>query len=710
MDPAVDENDSSTTVLKENDVPQGTSSQSLSTTHDVIPAFLRLSSEFPLTRLSSAPLQLGIALIVAINVILFSLGRAGILTAEPISYRMHLAFALLTAVGCVVLLGISGFGFLKTVNNALEDRRISLLSVVPGLVYAITLLTLSYGLLVEPEYTVEKYVAEQCFSILFLLEVWRNLGRLLASVCEKEMAFLGGTADSEYRVYGSDEIFHASSESEVERQPKLVSVEKIGEGDLVLLREGEILPGDGVIARGKALVEECRFGALLVSKAVTPGDYLYAGSRVCNGEVTVRVEQVAAESPNTIYRQSFFQLLSSLSRWQKGYFLNENLLFYAALFLSACAGIYWYKAGLVLTQALLVGTGVLLATLLVSYVVFVIAAERISFFKLFRKGVFPARSDLVSEIHEVKDIALNVDTLWDYVADEVVEFSLIDSRVDRKQILTTLYDITSSADEHEYGVLREYFREESDSAASAPNFDAIEAIQDYAGCGLAVKYRGANISLGNEEFLLERGVQIQHSEIETESLGDRWYYLAVERDLIAKIHCRNGMISQVQRFAQKLLSQGRNVWLYGQELSAESLDEIGKEAGLDLAYVKHGGLDQFENRERMLIVSVGAEGISEDREDIIFRDGQTYQGTTSKNEVFFFNNDLATRFLCILESQMIARLKKGMYGFLCFVSVLCLLLSVLQSVSPFDLVALHILSLALIGVALFVSTRVLHLK
>ena len=76
-------------------------------------------------------------------------------------------------------------------------------------------------------------------------------------------------------------------------QEILVPVDKVQKGDMVLVRTGNMIPLDGKVISGDAMVNQASMTGESVPIHKKEGSYVYAGTVVEDGECTVCVEQSA---------------------------------------------------------------------------------------------------------------------------------------------------------------------------------------------------------------------------------------------------------------------------------------------------------------------------------------------------------------------------------------------------------------------------------
>ena len=76
----------------------------------------------------------------------------------------------------------------------------------------------------------------------------------------------------------------------------LVPVSKIREGDLVTVHMGNVIPLDGVVTSGDAMVNQASMTGESAPVRKGEGSYVYAGTAVEEGEITLRVRKAAGDT------------------------------------------------------------------------------------------------------------------------------------------------------------------------------------------------------------------------------------------------------------------------------------------------------------------------------------------------------------------------------------------------------------------------------
>ena len=88
-----------------------------------------------------------------------------------------------------------------------------------------------------------------------------------------------------------DRVWLRTGEGEV-----LVSVDQVEAGDLILVRTGGLIPLDGRVAEGEAMVNQASLTGESLPVRKERDGYVYAGTVLEEGELTVQVEQTSGST------------------------------------------------------------------------------------------------------------------------------------------------------------------------------------------------------------------------------------------------------------------------------------------------------------------------------------------------------------------------------------------------------------------------------
>ena len=120
-------------------------------------------------------------------------------------------------------------------------------------------------------------------SVMFLLE----LGELLEEWTRKK-----SVQDlAQCMSLNVDRVWLSTPDGEI-----LTPISQIQPGDQVIVRIGGIVPVDGVVSQGEAMVNQASLTGESIPVAKRPGSFVYAGTTVAEGECTILVKQISGQS------------------------------------------------------------------------------------------------------------------------------------------------------------------------------------------------------------------------------------------------------------------------------------------------------------------------------------------------------------------------------------------------------------------------------
>ena len=142
--------------------------------------------------------------------------------------------------------------------------------------------------------------------------------------------------------------------------PQSTLLEEIAVGDLLMLRSRELIPADGILTQGSALIDYSFVTGESVPIKKVPGDFVYAGGIQTSGAITMRVEREVKQSHLTQLwnqnepKQATYRSLTSLIDSISVYFTITIIIIAISGFLCWVIKGDFRTAILVLTSVLIV--------------------------------------------------------------------------------------------------------------------------------------------------------------------------------------------------------------------------------------------------------------------------------------------------------------------------------------------------------------------
>jgi P-type Cu2+ transporter len=264
----------------------------------------------------------------------------------------------------------------------------------------------------------------------------------------------------------------------------LTPLARIAPGDIVLVRPGERLPVDGVIASGASELDESLITGETNRRAVVAGDQVYAGSMNYDGALTV---QAAAASGATLLddierllekatsaRSRYVRLADRVSR------LYAPVVHVAAL----STALFWLWRGASVHDALIAAICVLIITCPCALALAVPAVQVVASGALFRAGVLLNSADAIERLAEADTIVFDKTGTLTAPEPRVVNADEIDAR------LLDLAARLARASSHPLARA---------VAQARPMAAALEAREQH-GLGISAMVEGVEARLGSPRF------------------------------------------------------------------------------------------------------------------------------------------------------------------------------------------------------------------
>ncbi len=185
-----------------------------------------------------------------------------------------------------------------------------------------------------------------------------------------------------------------------------ILLEKIEKGDLLLIRNRELIPADAILVEGKGLIDYSFVTGESTPAVKNPGDFLYAGGRQMGGIVKIRIEKEVDQSHLT-------KLWNQDKRFEKPSHSLKTITdkvgrnFTVAIIFIALAGlIFWWQMGEMHT-AIFVFTSVLIIACPCALALSVPFTFGNTMRIFGRKGLYIKNSDVVEKLSQVDTVVFD---------------------------------------------------------------------------------------------------------------------------------------------------------------------------------------------------------------------------------------------------------------------------------------------------------------
>jgi cation transport ATPase len=308
-------------------------------------------------------------------------------------------------------------------------------------------------------------------------------------------------------------------------------------GQALSLSEGMVVPADLRIESGSCAVLERYLSPLPHFRIRDEAEIVLAGSFVLSGtaqaialsstkeSVLAKVEGLVAPCVEESERTAMVEYHD----WVRNFAL-------CVAFLAVAAAISWDKRSGYATDVLLAG-GLTLFLGCVGYLVDVVhdAACRL-IGSWARKGFVSTLPSTLADLSVISKVVVDPSRIDAATECQVRELEILDDRIGREALCGCVISLLGRADDMALAAAGDYCQTVLGRVASERVLD----LREYEGRGTCGSVKGVEISIGTEDFIVERGIMLQPSDIVTTAPGEGVLLVAIDNDVIARFWLRFG--------------------------------------------------------------------------------------------------------------------------------------------------------------------------
>jgi P-type Cu2+ transporter len=265
----------------------------------------------------------------------------------------------------------------------------------------------------------------------------------------------------------------------------MVPVAALKPGDRLLVRPGERVPADGVVAGGNSEVDDSLVTGETARRTVTNGAPIHAGSLNFSGTLTVRVTAAGADTLLAEIERLLETAAEAKSRHMRLADRAARLYAPAVHTTAALTAIGWLLAGASLHDAVVTAIAVLIITCPCALALAIPAVQMVATGALFRSGIIVNSGDAIERLAEADTI----------VFDKTGTLTLPEPRVDNAaEIDPELLELAARL------ALSSRHPLAAAVAREAHERTPIEGASEEPGQGVRAMIDGAEARLGNPSF------------------------------------------------------------------------------------------------------------------------------------------------------------------------------------------------------------------
>jgi Cu2+-exporting ATPase len=332
---------------------------------------------------------LAVAGFAAMNVMLLSVSLwAG--DVSDMTRETRDLFHWLSALIALPAAAYAGQPFFKSAWRAIRTRQLNMdVPITVGVVLALGL-----SLYETATHAVHAYF-DSAIMLLFFLLCGRYLDQAMR---QKTRQFAGNLAS--FKV----EFAHrCGAGGELTRVPASV----LQPGDIILVRPGEAVPADGVIASGRSGVDQSLVTGETIPQPVEPGMTIYAGAINCSGALTMKV---AAAGSSTLLQEIERLLSRATEAKSRTVRLADRAarLYAPVVHLTAAAtALGWLLVGASLHDAVVTAVAVLIVTCPCAIALAIPTVQVVAAGRLFRAGIILNSGDAIERLATIDTVVFD---------------------------------------------------------------------------------------------------------------------------------------------------------------------------------------------------------------------------------------------------------------------------------------------------------------
>ncbi|NLK38316.1 MAG: cadmium-translocating P-type ATPase [Epulopiscium sp.] len=371
---------------------------------------------------------------------------------------------------------------------------------------------------------------------------------------------------------------------------KEISPEEILVGDLILVKPGERIPLDGIIAEGEGGLDTSVLTGESVPRMVQTGDAVYSGSVNLNGVLKIKVTKPFEES--TVMKILGMVENASAKKSKTERFITKFARVYTPVVVAL--------AVLLAVVPPLIGGGEFQVWLSRAFIFLVISCPcalvlsvPLGFFsgigEASRQGILVKGSNYMDVLKNVSTVVFDKTGTLTKGIFEVTKIDVEEGYTEEK-----LLNIAAIGEKNSKHPIAKAVVEYYEKMYHAVNEEA-QNYQELSGYGISYTLDGSTINAGNYRFMEKQGVLCQ----EYKGMGSV-VYLAKDKNFVGKIIVSDTLKQGSKKAVESLRANGvkKIVMLSGDNY--ETAKAISDELGLDEFYAELLPLQKVEKAEELL--------------------------------------------------------------------------------------------------------------
>jgi hypothetical protein len=305
-------------------------------------------------------------------------------------------------------------------------------------------------------------------------------------------------------------------------------------GDKIALKAGDIVPVDGRVELGSVAVDERAFTTVPFFRIRDEQEILYAGSEILAGSA----EMVALSTRKDACLSQLQSVVGPIAQQAESSLELEDArasrwTALALLFTAVAAAIYWDERSTGYTSVLL-ATGVIAMIGSLCQVGDFLYGQRHSIVRRWvLKGFLLAQPNSCKELSRITRVESDPSRFGENSLVTAIHLDVIDDRLSTAALCDLLASLLGRAEDRTLAAAGDYCRRNTPKLSVERVLD----LREYSGRGISGTVHGIELSVGQEDFLVERGIMVQPTEGGAPELAnERLVMVAIDDDVVARFH------------------------------------------------------------------------------------------------------------------------------------------------------------------------------
>ena len=356
---------------------------------------------------------------------------------------------------------------------------------------------------------------------------------------------------------------------------KVVTLDEIKKGDILISKAGEKIAVDGEITFGKAHIDEAFITGESKPVEKDVGQKVIAGSMNYNGYIEYKAEKIGKESTISeivrlvIEATNIKAPIAKIADKVSGVFVPVIILIAIITF------IVYLALGYVFEEAILSFVTILVVACPCSLGLAVPLAIVVSEGRAASKGILIKKSEILENAEKVDTIIFDKTGTLTYgklKISEVINYS----KLEEKDLLKLVSSLELKSSHPIAKAFEDYMKENDLSLIDVNDFENI------SGMGIVGKVQGKNVILGNSKILEMYNVQniYKEDEIALAEKGNSIIYVVIDNNIEAIIGVNDVIRDEVKDVIKELKNKNIDVIMLTGD-NKETAGKIGREIGIE---------------------------------------------------------------------------------------------------------------------------------